>query len=97
MDIPHLKVPSTLVLIAIASGALWSFDLLFKLSFKPAISVVAWTKDSNDLSFEDQMYAEKFVELNRCVFALARGMRVHNLVRLRPGVSSVDVCRAIQK
>lgn len=62
---PHLQVPSTLVLTAIACGALWFFELLFKLSFKPGISVVAWTKDSIELSFEDQMYAEKMVELNR--------------------------------
>lgn len=62
---PHLKVPSTLVLIAIAWGALWAFELLFKLSFKPGISVVAWTRDSIDLCFEDKMYAERLVELNR--------------------------------
>jgi hypothetical protein len=59
------KLPSTVVLLAILLGASWVFEQLFKLFFKPRVSIIAWTKDSIDLSFEDQMYAEKFVELNR--------------------------------
>jgi hypothetical protein len=72
--VPHFKVPiagwttkssSTIAMFAVFFGAGWIFEQLFKLFFKPGVTVITWTRESIDVSFENQMYAEKFVELNR--------------------------------
>jgi len=62
---PHLKLSSRLIFFAIVWGAGWLIQLVFQLVFKPDVAVVDWTSDSIDLSFENQVYAEKFVEMNR--------------------------------
>jgi len=38
---------------------------VFKTFFKPGVEVVAAKTNSIELAFDDQMYAERFVELNR--------------------------------
>ena len=72
--LPHLKdaipnwlskVPSSVVLIAVFWIISWAFQQVFKASFKPGVEVVAAQKNSIELAFDDQMYAERFVELNR--------------------------------
>jgi hypothetical protein len=72
--LPHLrvptpnwlsKVPPSIVLIAAFWIIGWAFQLVFKVFYKPGVEVVAAQKDSIELAFDDQMYAERFVELNR--------------------------------
>jgi len=43
----------------------WVLDQVFKLFYKPGVEVVVAKEDCFELVFDDQMYAEKFVELNR--------------------------------
>jgi hypothetical protein len=59
------KVSPGFLFIGIALILGWASDEVFKLIFKPRVEVVTAEKDSIVLAFEDQMYAEKFVEINR--------------------------------
>jgi hypothetical protein len=71
--VPHLKIPipnwlskmpSGLVFIAVFLIISSVFNQVFKLFYKPGVEVVVADKDCFELAFDDQMYAEKFVELN---------------------------------
>jgi hypothetical protein len=65
---PHyrwLAVPDFVPVIVVCVLLSMIFEQFFKLVFKPRVEVVMMWKDSAELAFEDQMYAEKFVELNR--------------------------------
>lgn len=72
--VPHLKIPTPNWLSKLPHGVVIIvffliissvFDLIFKLFYKPGVVVVVADKDCFELAFDDQMYAEKFVELNR--------------------------------
>jgi len=58
-------VPRSIVLIAVFWIISWAFHQVFKTFFKPGVEVVAAKTNSIELAFDDQMYAERFVELNR--------------------------------
>jgi hypothetical protein len=71
---PHLRIPipswlsgipSSIVVIVVFLIIGLVSQLIFKMIFKPGVEVVVAEKDSIELSFDDQMYADKFVELNR--------------------------------
>jgi hypothetical protein len=72
--LPHLristpnwlsKVPPSIVLIAFFWIISWAFQQVFKAFYRPGVEVVAAKDNSIELAFDDQMYAEKFVEMNR--------------------------------
>jgi hypothetical protein len=62
---PHSILPSAFAvfLITIVSGGV--IEELPRLFFKPGVQVLSADADSVDLAFDDPMYAEQFVLLNR--------------------------------
>jgi hypothetical protein len=62
---PHSIIPSAFAafLITLISGI--AIERVPRLFFKPRVQVVGADADSADLAFEDPMYAEQFVLLNR--------------------------------
>ena len=59
------RIPSNIVVIAVFLIIGWGSQLIFKAIFKPGVEIVTADGHSIELSFDDQMYADKFVELNR--------------------------------
>ena len=59
------KVPSSIGPLAVFWISGWVAQQILQMVFKPGVRVVAAKKDSIELAFDDQMYAETFVALNR--------------------------------
>ena len=62
---PHSIFPSAFAIFLITVVSSATIEELPRLFFKPGVQVVAADKDSTDLAFDDPMYAEQFVLLNR--------------------------------
>jgi hypothetical protein len=69
LKIPGFGVPSRIppyVAAALAAAfAAAAIEGVPRMMFKPRVEIVAVEKGSGELAFEDRMYAEQFVELNR--------------------------------
>jgi ribosomal protein S27AE len=59
------KAPSFIGPLAIFWICGWTAQQTLQMFFKPGVKVVAAKKDFIELAFDDQMYAENFVGLNR--------------------------------
>jgi ribosomal protein S27AE len=71
---PHWKVPTLSFLSKVPTEVIevlcflavgWVFSQIFELFYKPRVQLVGLKGDFAEFAFEDPMYAEKFVELNR--------------------------------